>query len=308
MLPKKLPRPSTIGIFSPSGLVADPEKIRLAAAYFESRGQRVFLDERVANQWKYFAGSDNERLAAFNAMLRNPEIDVVMAARGGYGLSRILPKIDFAEVAATGKIFVGHSDLDIFHLANLALNGGVGFSGPMAVVDFCRPQVSPFTEKNFWGLLSAREHTLDDIRCVHPYSEQTVEGVIWGGNLSVLVHLLGSQFFPQIDNGILFVEEVNEEPYHIERMLLQLKHAGVLDKQQALLFGQFNKCVPSQFSSAPYTMDDVLETVRDMAPCPVLTNLPFGHVEHKLTIPVGSTAKISIKTNSYRISFKDYFA
>jgi muramoyltetrapeptide carboxypeptidase len=306
MLPKKLPQPATIGIFTPSGLVSDPEKIRMAAAYFETQGQRVFLDERVANQWKYFGGTDDERLAAFNSMLRNPDIDVMMAARGGYGFSRILPRVDFAEVAASDKIFVGHSDFDIFHLANLALNGGIGFSGPMAAVDFCRPQVSPFTEQHFWGVLGAGEYHLDDIRCVHPYAERTIEGVIWGGNLSVLVHLLGSQYFPQINDGILFVEEVNEEPYHIERMLLQLKHAGVLDKQRALLFSQFNKCVPSQFSSAPYSMEDVLQTARDVAACPVLTNLPFGHVENKMTIPIGAKAKISIKTNAYEVRFSGY--
>lgn len=305
MLPKKFPRQASIGIFSPSGLVADADKIGAAARYFERFGHKVFLDERVANQWKYFAGTDDERLAAFNAVLRNPDIDVVMAARGGYGLSRILHRIDFAEVAASNKIFIGHSDFDIFHLAHLA-HGGISFAGPMPAVDFYKPENSAFTEKHFWGLFSAREYSLNDIANQQVCAPQTIEGVIWGGNLSVLVHLIGTKYFPSIDGGILFIEEINEEPYHIERMMLQLKHAGVLDKQKAVVLGQFNRCLPTQFSSQPYNMDDVLLTLREKISCPLLTNLPFGHVENKMTIPVGALAKLSIKSNNYDISLGAY--
>ncbi len=306
--PKKFPTQATIGIFSPGGLVADPDKIGAAARYFERKGHAVFLDERVANQWKYFAGTDDERLAAFNAMLRHPDIDVVMAARGGYGLSRIVHRIDFAEVAASGKIFIGHSDFDIFHLANLAINGGIGFCGPMAAVDFFKSEPGAFTEKHFWGLFGAEEYSLDSVHCAHAYAPQDIDGIIWGGNLSVLVHLIGTKYFPHINNGILFIEEINEEPYHIERMLLQLKHAGILAKQRAVIFGQFNRCLPTQFSSQPYNMDDVMMTAREMIACPVLTNLPFGHVENKMTIPVGAKAKISIKSNSYDIMLSEYSA
>ncbi len=305
MLPKKFPRLASIGILSPSGLVADPDKIGASARYFERFGHRVFLDERVANQWKYFAGTDDERLAAFHSILRNPDIDVVMAARGGYGLSRILHRIDFDEVAASDKIFIGHSDFDIFHLAHLA-HGGIGFAGPMPAVDFYKAENSAFTEKHFWGLFSAREYAIHDIPSLHDCTPQTIEGVIWGGNLSVLVHLVGTKYFPNIDDGILFIEEINEEPYHIERMLLQLHHAGVLEKQKAIVFGQFNRCLPTQFSSQPYNIDDVTQTVRDIIKCPVLTNLPFGHVENKMTVPVGAMAKISIKTNTYDLSFSGY--
>jgi muramoyltetrapeptide carboxypeptidase len=305
MLPKKFPQHATIGIFSPSGLVADASKIEASARYFQRLGHRIFLDERVANQWKYFAGTDDERLAAFNAMLRNPEIDVVMASRGGYGLSRILHRIDFDEVLASRKIFIGHSDFDIFHLAHLA-HGGIGFAGPMPVVDFYKPENSAFTEKHFWGLFGATEYAMENIGSRHDIAPQTIQGIIWGGNLSVLVHLLGTQYFPHIEGGILFIEEINEEPYHIERMLLQLKHAGVLDKQKAVVFGQFNRCVSTQFSSQQYNIDDVMHTMREIIFCPILTNLPFGHVENKMTVPVGAMAKLLIKTNSYDISFKRY--
>jgi muramoyltetrapeptide carboxypeptidase len=305
MLPKKFPQQATIGFFSPSGLIADAAKIETSAHYFQNLGHRVFLDERVANQWKYFAGTDDERLTAFNAMLRNPEIDVVMASRGGYGLSRILHRIDFAEVQASRKIFIGHSDFDIFHLAHLA-HGGVSFAGPMPAVDFYKPQNSAFTEKNFWGLFGAKNYAIDNIASQHETAPQTIEGVIWGGNLSVLVHLIGTKYFPSVEGGILFIEEINEEPYHIERMLLQLKHAGVLDNQKAIVFGQFNRCVSTQFSSQPYNIDDVMQFMREIITCPMLTNLPFGHVENKITIPVGAIAKLSIKTNCYDISFAGY--
>jgi muramoyltetrapeptide carboxypeptidase len=305
MLPKKFPQPATIGIFSPSGLVADAAKIEASARYFQSMGHPVFLDERVANQWKYFAGTDDERLAAFHAMLRHPEIDVVMASRGGYGLSRILQRIDFDEVKASRKIFIGHSDFDIFHLANLA-HGGVSFAGPMPTVDFFKPENSAFTEKHFWGLFGAKQYAIENISSKHDVAPQTIEAVIWGGNLSVLVHLLGTKYFPSIEAGILFIEEINEEPYHVERMLLQLKHAGVLDKQKAIVFGQFNRCISTQFSSQPYNIDDVMRSLREIITCPMLTNLPFGHVENKMTIPVGAMAKLSIKSNGYDISFSGY--
>src|SRR5258706_5036219 len=232
-LPRRLPERATIGIFAPSGFVDDDAALHRAVGYLEARGHRVILDEAVERRWKYFAGTDAERLAAIRRMTAHPEIDLVIAARGGYGLSRLLGGIDFATVAASRKLFLGFSDFTLFHLGALAA-GGVSFAGPMAASDLGRESVSPFAERHLWETLHQSSHDTGHIDCAHGPPPRTLQGTIWGGTLSLVVHLLGHQCFPAFDGGILFIEDVAEQPYHIERMLLQLHAAGILARQQAL--------------------------------------------------------------------------
>ena len=304
-LPRRLPERATIGIFAPSGLVDDATALQRAVDYLQRRGHRVIVDEAVDRRWKYFAGEDHERLAAIRRMVAHPDIDLVIAARGGYGLSRLLPDIDFAAVAASGKLFLGFSDFTLFHLAALSA-GAISFAGPMAAVDLGRESVDPFTEYHLWETLGGAQHRIGEIACAHGVSPCNLQGPIWGGNLSLVVHLLGSRHLPDIDDGILFLEDVAEQPYHIERMLLQLHAAGILARQRALILGQFTDCVPTTKSRAPYSMEDVIESLRERLRIPVLTGLPFGHVAEKITIPVGSTARLALSEAGYTVTFSDY--
>jgi muramoyltetrapeptide carboxypeptidase len=306
LLPKRVIGPGTIGLISPSGHIVDPDRLEAAVAYFEARGWRVKRSPHVLGKWKYFSAPDAERLADLHAMAADPEVDVVMPARGGYGLSRLLDRLDYAALAASRKVFVGFSDFTVFNLALLARADFVTFSGPMARVDFGNASVDALTEQNFWPLIESAQHTTPALQCSHSYHAQTIEGVTWGTNLSVICHLVGTPFFSHFDGGILIVEDVGEEPYHIERCFLQLKLAGVLDRQRAIILGTFNGFDPESDIAKRHTMADVAETLREIAPCPVLTGFPFGHAPEKITIPVGGAARLEIREGEYRLTFSRY--
>ena len=303
-LPKRLAGPATIGIFALSGLV-DPEAHGRSVAYFQSRGHLVIVAPNVSAQWRYFAGSDQERIDGFHQLLADPAIDVLMAARGGYGLTRLLPRIDFTALAATDKIIVGFSDLTAFSLAALTKARLVTFAGPMAAVDFGNGDVSPFMEKNFWPLLAGSTHDVASVASDHRYPPQTIEGPVWGGNLSLLTHLAGTPYMPDIDGGILFVEELAEEPYAVERLFYQLYHAGILQRQRALILADFDECKPAS-GRYPYSMGEVVESLRALLNIPVLTGLPFGHLREKITLPIGGQARLNIGEGGCSLAFYAY--
>jgi muramoyltetrapeptide carboxypeptidase len=137
----------------------------------------------VSSRWRYFAGADEERIAAFHALLADSSIDILMAARGGYGWTRLLAQLDFAALGASDQVIVGFSDMTAFSLAGLAIARRLSFAGPLAAIDFGNGNVSPFMERHFWPLLSSSEHALDPVNCKHGYAAQTIEGPIWGSNL-----------------------------------------------------------------------------------------------------------------------------
>lgn len=304
-LPRALPEPATIGICAPSGKV-DESQLAHAVAYLEDLGHTVVMPDETLHAWRYFAGTDDERLAGFHAVLDNPAVDMVIAARGGYGLSRLLHRIDWNKVAASGKIFCGFSDFTAFNLAALANANLVTFHGPLLAVDFGRPDLDSFAQQHFWMALSRPSHRIDDIACDHGYDPRRIDGTLWGGNLSLLAHLVGTPYWPSVDGGILYVEEIAEEPYAVERMFLQLYHAGVLGRQRALVLGDFGDCKPLNPVRYPYSMEEVVESLRLMLPIPVLTNLPFGHVPRKVTLPFGAPGTLSIREGRYSLRFSGH--
>lgn len=306
-LPRPLPEPAVIGICAPSGR-ADEESLARGVAYLQDLGHSVVVPEETLHGWRYFAGTDDERLAGFHALVDDPGIQLVMAARGGYGLSRLLPRIDWNRVAASGKAFVGFSDFTAFNCAAYACANLLTFHGPLLGPDFGRPEPDSFTEQHFWLALSRGAHRIEDLPCEHGYEPRRVDGPLWGGNLSLLSHLVGTPYFPAIDGGILYLEEIAEEPYAIERMFLQLYHAGVLGRQRALLLGDFTDCVPRNAIRYPYSMDEVVETLRELLPYPVLTGLPFGHVPRKVTLPFGAPGTLALHQSGYSLRFSGHLA
>ena len=304
-LPRALPEPAVIGVWAPSGRT-DEAALAKGAGYLEELGNRVVVPEEAKHGWRYFAGTDDERLASFHALLDDASIDLVMAARGGYGLSRILHRIDWNRVAASGKLFCGFSDFTAFNMAAYACANLVTFHGPMLSTDFGRDAVDSFSEQHFWLALRRETHRIDDIACGHGYDSRRIDGPLWGGNLSLLAHLAGTAFFPAIEGGLLYVEEISEEPYAIERLLLQLYHAGSLGRQRALILGDFTDCTPKNPARYPYSMDEVVETLRTTLPFPVLTGLPFGHVPRKVTLPFGSPGALTISEGRYSLAFSGH--
>ncbi len=308
--PRALREPATIGVFAPSGRVDEPA-LAMGVAYLEDLGHRVVVAKETAHAWRYFAGTDEERLHGLHTLVDDPEIDLVIAARGGYGITRLLPGIDWSRVAASGKAFVGFSDFTAFNMAAYACANLITFHGPLLAVDFGRqPGVGAdtFAEQHFWMALSRGSHRIDDIGCEHGYGERRIDGTLWGGNLSLLAHLVGTPYFPAIDGGILYVEEIAEEPYAVERLFMQLYHAGVLGRQNALVLGDFSDCVPTNPVRYPYSMEEVVETLRMLLPFPVLTGFPFGHIAHKVTLPFGAPGTLSLRPDSYSLRFSDHLS
>lgn len=302
-LPKQLKGNATIGICAPSGSV-DGEALMRSVSYFESKGHNVVLSPQASYQWRYFAGNDEERLDAFHQLLNDPSIDILMAARGGYGWSRIIHKVDFAALQKTKKIIIGFSDFTSFNLAALAKSNLVTFAGPMAAVDFGNGNISEFMEQHFWSLLSNSHHDIN-VESVHTYEPQTIEGQLWGSNLSLITHLSGTPYLPNVE-GILFIEEIAEEPYAVERMLFQLYHSGVLKKQKAIVLGDFSCCKPTIKNRYPYEIHEVIETLRALIKIPVLTDLPFGHIKEKITLPIGGNASLNISKEGFTLKFSKY--
>jgi muramoyltetrapeptide carboxypeptidase len=306
--PKPLLPGGSIGLFAPSGVVNIP-RMNAAVEALTAAGYRVVVAPETARQWRYFAGSDDERLVSFHTMLADPTLDAMMMVRGGYGWSRLLHRIDWGAVAASRKTFVGFSDFTAFNLAALAQANLVTFAGPGAAIDFggaedtAKTQADhAFMSAHCWPALAGEAVTAGPFNDSFTYRPRTISGLLWGSNLSLLAHLVGTPFLPRIDGGILFLEEIGEAPYAIERMLLQLFHAGILQKQQALILADFSDCNPEP-DRFPYTIEHVVETIRELLPIPVLTGLPFGHVAKKLTLPYGATATLRIAPGSFTLSY-----
>jgi len=282
-------RSRTLGLVAPSGYLPDPAVVDRAAGFFSRHGWRVIAGESVFAREQRFAGPDALRLAELQRFATDPSIDLVLSARGGYGLSRLLDRIDYAAIRARGARLAGYSDFTAFNLAYLA-RGGVSFAGPSAG-DFGAEQPDPFTVEHFFGVLQSRSYAVE-VALDGP--ARTLEGRLWGGNLAMLVSLLGTPFMPRVRDGILFVEDVNEPAYKLERMFLQLAHAGVLQRQAAVLLGDFDPVTPMPNDNG-YGLADAIERLRKVGGVPVYSGLPFGHGPRRLTLPVGGRARLVVR-------------
>jgi len=299
-------RATTIAL---SGSV-DAARLERGIARLAQRGVVHDVPAAALAQWLYFAGDDRHRLDSLASALQGPA-EVVLFARGGYGLSRLLADIDWNAVAASRKVFCGYSDVTAFSLAALALERFVTFAGPVTAGEFAQTDdaaARDFSEAHFFGLLVANEYAYPPVISDRDHGSMYVEGTLWGTNLAMITHLVGTPFFPRIDDGILVLEDIGEAPYRVERMFWQLKHAGILDRQRAIILGAFTDCEPASGMRYPYRMAEVIETLRGIAPCPVLTGFPFGHVPAKVTLPIGAPASLEIHGPQYTLSVRDYFA
>jgi muramoyltetrapeptide carboxypeptidase len=254
-----------------------------------------------------FAGDDDTRLAAISRAAASGA-DVALISRGGYGLTRILERIDYQAVAKAiegGTQFVGISDFTAFQLALLAKTGAVSWAGPALIEGFgAEPVPDDIMEDCFndmllgqgegagWRLPSVRTPSLPDIAEAKEWNISNA--TLWGGNLAVLVSLIGTPYFPNIKGGVLFLEDVAEPPYRVERMLSQLLHTGVLAKQKAILLGQF-----TEFKLTPhdkgFNLKSVSTWLQKQIAAPVLGNLPYGHVQTKVLLPVGAKVDLVVQ-------------
>jgi len=274
-----------IALVAPGGYAPEPEAIPRGIARLEAQGILVHNYYRHEERHQRFGATDAERLAQLEAAASDPDVQIVMAIRGQYGMSRLLPDIDFERMAASGKIFVGYSDVTAFQMGLYAKTGAQSYAGPMFAGDFGAVDPVPFTLDDFWHCLAGPTHTVSGHGAANPRLDVT--GTVWGGNLAMIMSVVGTDYFPRIEDGILFLEDIAEHPYRVERMLLQLMHAGVLARQHAVVLGDF-----SGYRLAPadngYNFDEMLTYLRATLPVPVLTGLEFGHIPRRVTIPFGA--------------------
>ena len=308
----------SIHLVAPSGASLD-NKSPLAGIDWLGRQSIVVQNtDCVHRVYERFAGSDEDRLAELNNISAlNPQT-IVMAMRGGYGLHRLLSGIQWEAIAKTiqnGLQVCGHSDFTVFQLGLLAKTGAITLAGPMLNYDFGRlgDDGAPVTPDAFmWQHFQAavQDRKLD-CQVSTPQSflgkgfEQSLTGLLWGGNLTVLAGLVGTPYLPsvkQTQGGILFLEDVNEHPYRIERMLMQLLDAGILSSQGAILLGGFS-AYRLYDNDKGYSLERAIEAIRKRLPqeVPILTGLPFGHQANKLTLPVGSQATLNFDSNGFEI-------
>ena len=290
-----------IYIYSPSGAVRDKAAFKRGIKRLQVLGYDVELDSDALSGHMRFAGDDATRLAAIHRAAASGA-DIALVSRGGYGLTRLLADIRYQSVAKAverGMQFVGISDFTAFQLAVLAKTGAVTWAGPALCEGF--------------GVGGAPGQQPDDIMedCFHDMASGQGEGtgwrqsqalsgeplsirnaMVWGGNLSVLVSMVGTPYFPGVKGGILFLEDIGEHPYQIERMLTQLLHAGILARQKAVVLGQFTGFTLNAHDKG-YKFSTVVAWLQAQLRIPVLTNLPYGHVQTKVLLPVGKRADLA---------------
>ena len=292
-----------IALVAPGSHAPELDAIPRGIARLEAQGILVhnYYDHDARHQ--RFGGTDAARLAQLDAAAADPDVQVVMAIRGAYGMTRLLPHIDFARMAASGKIFVGFSDVTAFHMALYAKTGASSYAGPMFAGDFGTAEPVDFTLDDFWHCLAGPTHTVAGQGADNPVLETA--GTVWGGNLAMIMSLMGTEYFPRIDDGILYLEDIAEHPYRIERMLLQLMQAGVLDRQRAIILGDFSGYRLSPADNG-YDFGQMLAYLRQTLPCPVLTGLEFGHIPRRVTIPFGAQGRLVSDECGWKLTLSDY--
>ena len=307
---------SHIYIYSPSSAVRDKAAFRRGVARLRALGHDVEIDEAALSSHQRFAGDDETRLAAIGRAATSAA-DVALISRGGYGLTRLLDALPYKPLAKAierGTQFVGLSDFTALQCALYAKTGAITWAGPALGEDF-GAEVGPD---------DIMEACFDDLLCGHgegsgwrlPSSDvpaltalqkqqgKTVaqdgpelrvrKATLWGGNLTVLCSLVGTPFLPATKGGVLFLEDVNEHPYRIERQLTQLLHAGIIGQQKAVLLGSFNRYQPSPHDKG-FKLQTVVNWLRSKTKTPVFTGLPFGHVPTKVMLPVGQQVELMVQ-------------
>ncbi len=285
-------------LFSPAGVLRSVAPLRRAAARLRKLGFDVEIDVDAATRHQRFAGDDEVRLAALHRVA-DARPSVALATRGGYGLTRLLDRVEWKRVKKSveaGTRWVGMSDMTSLQLALLAHDGGVTWAGPLACDDFGRSTadggVDDVTEACFVEAMSGELEAVG-FRTATGFDGLEVKGTLWGGNLAIVNSLLATPHWPRIKGGILFLEDVNEHPYRVERNLLQLHQAGVLDAQKAVVLGAVTGFRKSPLDRG-YGLDSMLARVRASTRTPILTGLPFGHVATKVTLPVGAKVRLMV--------------
>lgn len=287
-----------IGLIAPASTPPAEERIEKGVEYLERRGYRVKVGAHVREQYGYLAGTDDVRAADFNAMVKDKSVKAIFCIRGGYGTPRLLGRIDYAALRRNPKIIVGYSDVTALQLAIFRKTGLVTFSGPMSGVEMWKG-MDPYTEEHFWRQITSKTkigplpNPPEEELCIH--RKGTATGLLLGGNLSLLVCLIGTPYLPNLAKSILVLEDVEEEPHRLDRMWTTVENSGISRRISGLVLGLFTDCEPVDKTKPYLTAEEVLAEIPPKMKCPTMSNFRYGHVPRKMTLPLGVKAKLDTK-------------
>ena len=293
--PKKLQFGDTIGIIGASGAVRVEGAVGRAVEYAKSMGFKVKLGESANAKYGYLSGSDELRAKDVNAMFADPEVKAIVSTRGGYGTMRMLDLLDYELIRNNPKIFIGFSDITAMHIAFHERCGFVTFHGPMATswndcmhMDFVRESFFSAVMNDFpmGDLMNAPGY--HERRTVNP---GCAEGILVGGNLSLIAGTIGTPYEINTKDRILFIEEVGERTYCVDRMLTQLRLAGKFEDCAGVVFGDFNDC-PVEYPNFGLTLEEVIRDCASTCGKPMFTGLQAGHVTPAITLPLGARVRM----------------
>ncbi len=299
--PRALRLGDTVGLITPATYVSDPDRLLLAERTIRYFGLKLKLGRNVRKRTGYLGGSIEERLEDLHETFRDPEVKAVFAIRGGYGSAQILDRIDYDLIRRNPKIFLGYSDITALHLAIHKSTGLITFHGPVTLSRFSR-----YTQRYFRRALFqprplgkiTNPPDSDPLRPAHllrTVRPGKARGRLAGGNLTLISTTMGTPFEIDTRGRILFLEDTEEQPYSIDRMLTQLRLAGKLDAAAGIVFGECQDCRPREFRpsfESTFSLGEVLDRILGDLKIPVLSGLTIGHTEDQLTLPLGVMASL----------------
>ncbi len=308
LLPKPVSKGDTVGLISPSAATAERIQFQFAVEALEALGFQVIQGINLQNRRGHLAGTDEERAADLNGMFANPKIKAIICIRGGSGAARILPLIDYDLIRKNPKPLLGYSDITALHNAIHAKTGLISFHGPNGTGSWNSFNVNQFEKVFFERMLVEyeNEQVQNDDLVVKQNRIQTIfpgiaRGKILGGNLTVLTALSGTPYLPDFTDAILFVEDINEDPYKIDRMFSTLKLNGTLSLIKGFIFGQCSDCTPSG-GYGSLTLDDILDDYILPLGIPAYNGAMIGHIPKQFIIPVGSIVEMNANTGTFKLT------
>ena len=300
--PKTLKAGDTIGIIAPAS-AAKRKQTKLGIQYLEKRGYKIKTSKYLTKGKFYIAGDDSNRLKNLEKFLLDPKIDAIFCVRGGYGLLRILDKIDYNKLKSIPpKIIIGYSDITALQMALLKKLNWVTYSGPMVASELGN-NISHFSEKWMWDVLIKHNKSLELINPendnISIYRHGTAQGNLIGGCLSLMTPILNTQYMPSLKDNILIIEDIGEPVYRIDKLFQTLKLHNVFDDISGLIVGKLTDCFPKNSKKA-FTLEDILDNTLGSYDFPVITNFAYGHIKQRFTLPVG--CKIKMETDNKKIT------
>jgi muramoyltetrapeptide carboxypeptidase len=296
--PKRLKQGDTVALVSPSGATATRFEVTLVKESMEALGFKVKFADHLFNRYGYLGGKDEVRAADLMAQFADSSVAGVVAIRGGWGCARILPLLDYEVIRKNPKVFIGYSDITALLLAIHAKTGLVCFHGPIGLdpwnsftVDYFRKILMDAEPVTMQNPSEVGDHLTQIENRVQTIIPGSTTGILKGGCLSIVSTLLGTEYVPQWKDSILFVEDVDEEIYRIDRMLTHLKLAGVMKQIRGFIFGKCTECNPDE-GYGSLTLEQVFDDHIKPLGVPAWYGSMIGHIPMKFTIPVGIEAKI----------------